>query len=127
MVLLSAAAMMTEALMRKYPRRYDVPSEAEVQSFINAKCSAQRSEAARPRGRNAKMGALYMHHIIRIFCESRGLIKPKKALELVRLALDTSAEDFPSDKQIKAKISSLKVTYKKTKRLPNVPPPPRSA
>lgn len=119
----AAAAMMAEELRRRYPGRYDLPSEVEVQGFISAETASRgsRSERSEPRRQSNKMSRQYLHHLTLAFCESNGTMKPKEAVVLLKSVGDITADDFPSEKQIKSKLAAMKAAYKKSKRLPDVP------
>ena len=121
--------MMAEELRRKYPGRYDLPSEVEMQGFIGAE-GARRSSAisqSSSQGRSRRrLPLIYLHYLTRMMCESQGKIKPSDAVVKLKECCDSSAEDFPSDEQIKRRISAMKRTHKKSKRLPDIPAIPQT-
>ena len=109
-----SAASMHEALLHKYPRKFNVPSEGEIRTEIQRLCRLHKlgRDLCEPvtgkRGRKG-MKNVYSSVLEELVREDPG-IKPKFGLQRFKEILRDSAclEDFPTDQQVKSKISSIK-------------------
>ena len=121
----AAAAAMVEELRRRHPDRFDIPSETEVSISISGmfkKWKDGNLDGPSTTSKRPRMCNPALHHITAIFVESRGTIKPAAAVLKLKQRLDPDATDgFPTDLQIKSKISAMKTKMKATQRLPEVP------
>jgi hypothetical protein len=116
---------MVEELRRRFPDRFDIPSETEVTISISGlfkKWKDGNLDRASTTPKRPRMCKPALYHITAIFVESRGTIKPAAAVRELKQRLDPNATDgFPTDAQIKSKISAMKTKMKATQRLPEVP------
>ena len=115
-----SAAVMWEELLTKYPGRYDLPSEQEIRQEIGRLYGLQkkgrdiRSTTSGRRGRKG-MDAIYERALIEIVGRNP-TVKPKEGHMIFLQRFENhEAENFPSESQIKSKISSLKQLAKKAR------------
>ena len=119
--------MMHECLVNKYPTRFDIPSETEIQLFITAEVATRNQRAnrcsstAQTMSTKSRMSALYVYYLTKRFNETGGTLKPRDGLTYLKDVCDPSTEDFPTDKQIKSKVSAMKSKFKGCMRLPDLP------
>ena len=130
MIMIVAAATMNEVLTKKHPNRFDIPSETEIQMFITAESSTRKNGKEidggrrQPKRARYRMSPLYIYYLMKRFNETRGEMKPAQAVSYLKDVCDTSADDFPPDKQIKAKVSAIRSKFKARMRLPDIPDVP---
>ena len=113
-----SAATMYERLLQKYPKRFDLPKEGEVRTEIQRLLRLQKmgrdlyEPRAHKRGRKG-MKSVYSSFLSEIMRENPRL-KPREGLAMFheRFHEHRDAEDFPTEKQVKAKISSIKQQLK---------------
>jgi hypothetical protein len=121
-------AQMHEALKRKYPGRYSMPSESEIRSAIGGLVAAQKSKknegddddeggddadtatATGQRGRKSKLPKLIQEHLEQLACDAN--LKPAAACASVREKFGTEIEATDksrvTDPQLKVKFNVLK-------------------
>lgn len=117
---------MREALLKMYPGRFDIPSESYIQKAISAVFQKQKSGNDVDEdieGERIKMRQIYKDAIYATVQESGWTLKPAVGLEMIReqfrLPNMSFSADFPTRKQIKSRISSLKSKHKKDTFLPS--------
>ena len=120
------AARMLEKLKVKYPTRLDIPPESEIRQLITSTIAMNK----RSNGESVTSKSIhgisqpYLSTIVRIFNNSNGQIMPKEACESFLKSHPPNDESsthvlsYPSMKQVKSKISSLKAAFKKSNVLP---------
>ena len=103
-------------LVRKYPTRLDLPSESEIRQLISSLVAKQKKGLSTDyTGRKTGIQKPFIDTIIEIF-ENNKNIAPRIAWQKFIIEypyVHPLPKDYPEEKQVKSKISSLKVAYKK--------------
>ena len=116
-----SAPAMWEALLLKYPERYDLPSEQEIRQEISRLSRLQErgvdvsSPVPQRRGRKGmdSENEVVLVNMIKEF----PAIKPREGYKMfVDQFKDHDVEKLPTEKQVKSKISSLKHAAKREER-----------
>ena len=114
-----SAAAVYETLLHRYPHKFDIPSKGEVGVEIQRLCRLQKlgRDLAEPvKGKRGRKG---MKNIYSSFVEEivrrNPAIKPRDGLLMFKKHFPTTdlPEDFPNDKQLKSKLSSIKQSMRK--------------
>ena len=102
---------MLNQLKKKYPGRFDLPSEAEVRPLISALVKLQKEKkeisldsVSRKRGIREK----YARTIECEFTRLGGSMMPRQAVTWLRTVFDPNAHDYPDEGQIKRKVSAFR-------------------
>ena len=84
---LAAAAMMHESLVNKFPTRFDIPSETEIQLFITAEVATRNQREkievhvnCSDEAHEFSNAALYVYYLTKRFNETGGTLKPRDGL-----------------------------------------------
>ncbi len=109
---------MLAELARRYPGRLDLPSEFEIRQRITSLMNKKKAgQSIVPGCRTRGIVQPYMDTVISIFNENRE-IAPKAAWEKFTyvhpVPTDVAIGNYPGEKQVRAKISSLKSAWKKS-------------
>eukprot|EP00737_Agarophyton_chilense_P004090 gb/GEZJ01004990.1/.p1 GENE.gb/GEZJ01004990.1/~~gb/GEZJ01004990.1/.p1 ORF type:complete len:130 (-),score=20.76 gb/GEZJ01004990.1/:77-466(-) len=115
---MKSPSAMLEALQQKYPDRYCLPGEEELNAEIYKFFKRQKDEKAL---QTAPRGVLEIYAVsLRLWIEkdrnlklARGFSKLKKTNSG---ANDVLPSDLPTDNQVKGKVSSSKASLKKVDR-----------
>ena len=112
-----SAPIMWEHLVMKFPDRYDIPSEQEIRQEIGRLYKLKKDnrdlQLSRPGRRGRKGMDEKYERILLKFLEENPNLKPRKGYQMfLNHFEDPNVEGFPTEKQVKSKISSLKSAAK---------------
>lgn len=116
---LSPAAML-ERLRQKYPEKYSLPLESDIQSYVSLLFGRKkRGLSLQATGQHGRRGiSESFAKSISDMIDDEPHLKPSTGLSRLRSMYsgDDGAppDDFPTEKQIKSKICSTKAARKKT-------------
>lgn len=118
----TSAKVIQEGLQKRYPQRYDIPSEyhinvmiASIRKSLNANLPAGSTGPGGP-GRARKMPLHYAEGIREMVLNDRSIMPRDgraQLIELLDLNADLLPEDFPDDHSIRCTMSSLKTVLNK--------------
>lgn len=117
-------AQMVEQLRRKYPGRYCLPSESEVQRYVsslvqrknNKKKKAKKGEGDEVGDARYKMPIVVRMWLREYMAQNNFDVSPSKTADLTRTHFESLGElpnGFPDRKQLSSAVSGMKSTHRK--------------
>lgn len=122
-----SSANMRQRLYQQFGEQFDVPTEAQIQKAINAMFARQKHSAvgggnARDIASSTGMAPVYKAFIDDLLVESNFSVAPRVAVSRIREKFQTTdgyPSDFPTEGQVKNRVSGQKTKHRKENYLPD--------